>query len=125
MRAAHWSGDVGRREREPIAGLVGEREASLADLEPVDDLDETVPVRQAAELPVCHNREAELLLHCDDIANRIVLGGLEHCVAHGALAVVAPRLAQRPRTQERPDVMRVVPSASHSQSSGRILARGI
>jgi hypothetical protein len=61
--------------------------------------------RLAAHLPVAHDRQADFLLHRDDLTHRPVLGGLQSGRGQPTPGVSLARVTQESRAEQAPDVL--------------------
>ena len=76
-----------------MSAVVTKLERSSPDLEPIRTLDETSPVRAAAEFAVGHNLKANLLLQSDNLADTLVLQLREFSAADLPSGMLAESLA--------------------------------
>ena len=77
----------------------------LRALDAAELVDEVHVPGGAAQLPVGDRAQADLLLHRDRVANRLVLGGAQLLCGEAALVVRGAGLEQRRRTQQAADVV--------------------
>ena len=83
--------DVGGGEGHLVPGVVPELERRRPDGQPVDRVDETVPVGGSPELAVGDGFETGILLERHRPPDRLVLGGQQALVVQGPLGMVAKR----------------------------------
>jgi hypothetical protein len=88
-----------------VAGVVAEFERGGPDGKAVCALDEAPPVGAAAKFAVAHHLEPDLLLHCEDVADALVLQLAEFGVADLSGGMPAESLPQRSGAQQAADVI--------------------